>query len=313
MVAYIARADDPEIPPPYDFPGITIQSFRLPASLPKLQKLCDEMLNIGSLEDRGFEYRAFTDFVDMEFVTYPKMVFDQKPYSKRGYAQQQELYFRFYVWRFVSFFGLLFPMPLPELCFPFIFVDNSWSMISGRDVIGFPKVMAEFSFTPALNAQNLQITASALALKKYKPTTKLDWQPIVTVSSSGAPAGTLDGVWPWIGLGANIADPFLNPLLQDALANLPDVFSTVHLKQFRDAESSTEACYQAVVTAPFTPSNISVPKPLPPVTITVDKYASLDIAGSLGFPAGVPLTPSLQYSVTLDMRMSGLTNLFVNS
>ena len=120
----------------------------MPASLPKLQKLCDEMLNIGSLEDRGFEYRAFTDFVDMEFVTYPPVVFDQKPYSKRGYAQQQELYFRFYVWRFVSFFGLLFPMPLPELCFPFIFVDNSWSMISGRDVIGFPKVMAEFSFTP---------------------------------------------------------------------------------------------------------------------------------------------------------------------
>jgi hypothetical protein len=47
--------------------------------------------------------------------------------------------------------------------------------------------------------------------------------------------------------------------------------------------------------------------------VTVAKYADLDIPGSLGFPAGVPLQPLLQYSVTLDMSMSGAENLFVNS
>jgi hypothetical protein len=50
MVDYISRPDDPDIPPPYDFPGVTIMSFRLPAKVAALQKLCDEQLNIGSLE-----------------------------------------------------------------------------------------------------------------------------------------------------------------------------------------------------------------------------------------------------------------------
>src|SRR5438477_13086624 len=102
MISFIQRDDNPEIPPPYKFPGITIMSFRLPATLTNLQGLCDELLNIGSLEDRGFEYRAFTDFVDMEIVTYPKMTFNEKPYSDWGYTSQQELYFRFFVWKLYS-------------------------------------------------------------------------------------------------------------------------------------------------------------------------------------------------------------------
>jgi hypothetical protein len=48
------------------------------------------------------------------------------------------------------------------------------------------------------------------------------------------------------------------------------------------------------------------------VTITVNTYASLDIPGSLGFPAGQPLQPLLQYSISLDMQMGNGTNLFVS-
>src|ERR1700744_4371293 len=103
MISFIQRDDNSEIPPPYKFPGVTIMSFRLQSNLSKLQTLCNELLNIGSLADRGFEYRAFTDFVDMEIVTYPKMIFDEQPYSGWGYATQQELYFRFYVWKFNLF------------------------------------------------------------------------------------------------------------------------------------------------------------------------------------------------------------------
>src|SRR6202000_2203897 len=107
-------------------------SFRLQADPGKLQGLCDELLNIGSLADRGFEYRAFTDFVDMEIVTYPTMLFDEPAYSSRGLGSQQELYFRFYVWKFILLGGVLFPDVFhpPQLFFPFIYVDNSWSMIS---------------------------------------------------------------------------------------------------------------------------------------------------------------------------------------
>jgi hypothetical protein len=55
-----------------------------------------------------------------------------------------------------------------------------------------------------------------------------------------------------------------------------------------------------------------VPEPLPAAIVTVNQYASLDIPGSLGFRANVPLQPLLQYAVTLDLSASGVTNLFVN-
>jgi Acetoacetate decarboxylase (ADC) len=209
--------------------------------------------------------------------------------------------------------GLLFPALTPELFFPFIFVDNSWSMISGRNVIGFPKVMAEFTPKSVLNANPFQITASALVLEKYAPTTRLDWKPFVKIKPDKGPSQPPDGVWPWIGLGEQLADPLLNELLQYVLTHIPNAFSTVQLKQFRDAPSTTDACYQAVMATRFTPSNIGPPNPLPPVSITVSKYASLDIPGSLGVSVDVPLHPSMQYTLTLDMSMSSAASLFVNS
>jgi Acetoacetate decarboxylase (ADC) len=313
MVTYISRPDDPDIPPPYEFPGITIMSFRLPASLPSLQVLCDQMLNIGTLPARGFEYRAFLDFVDMEIVTYPKMLFAEPPYTNWGYASQQELYFRFYVWKFVLISGVLFPEPVPELFFPFMFVDNSWSMISGRNVIGFPKVMARFEPTPVLGADPFQICVSALALEKHSPATKLDWKPIVEINPTAELGPAPGGLWPWIELAADVGDPYLNQSLQALVANIPFGFSTVQLKQFRDGSSTDDACYQAVLATPFMPLNINVPAPLPAVTITVNPYESLNIADSLGFSPGVAMRPLLQFSVSLDMSMSKARTLFVNS
>jgi hypothetical protein len=309
MITYIQRNDDPAIPPPYDFPEITMMSFRLPATVANLQALCDKYLNIGKLEERGFEYRALFGFVDMELVTYPKMMFAQEPFSGWGFASQQELYFRFFVWKFISLGGILFPDPIPELFFPFMFVDNSWSMTSGRAVLGFPKVMAQFDPTPVLNAP-YPITASALVLEKFLPETKLDWKPVVEILPGNGPAPAPAGLWPWIGIAGEIADPYLNELLEALLAKIPDAFSTVQLKQSRD--TPTEACYQAVVSTPFTPSNVEASTQLPAATITVNTYASLDIPGCLGFQAGTPLQPSLQYSVELDMSMGRIRDLFVN-
>jgi acetoacetate decarboxylase len=322
MIEFIQRSDNPEIPPPYKFPGVTIMSFQLPAKPERLQALCDDMLNIGLLEDRGFEYRAFTNFVDMEIVTYPRMMFDEPPFDGWGYASQQEIYFRFYVWKFVSIWGVSFPEPWPEFFFPFIFVDNPWSMTSGRNVIGFPKVMAKFDPIAVLGVDPLRITVSAMVMKTHSPQTKLDWAPIVEIEPVAAAAAAAvqapQDAWPWAGLGARArsalgslaSDAHLDESLQMLLADFPQFFTTVQLKQFRNLP--TDACFQAVVNTPFMPENVQIPKLLPPVTITVNKYASLDIPGSLGFDAGKKLHPSLRYQVSLDMSMSHGENIFVN-
>jgi len=313
MAQFILRTDNPEIPPPYDFPGVTIQSFRLPATLSNLQTLCDQLLNIGDPDERGFEYIAFTDFVDMEIVTYPKMEFAEAPYSGWGFASQQEFYFRFFVWKLVYVSGVLFPEPLPEFCIPFIFVDNSWSMISGRNVIGFPKAMAEYSPPAVLNANPFKISISTPVLAKHDPTTKLQMTEFVRIDPwpQGKPQ-LPNGVWPWVDLGVQLGDPVLNDYLELLQAAVPDAFALVELKQFRDAGSMTDACYQAVVATRFSPRNIGAPEALPPVRVTVNSFASLDIPRSLGLPAN-PIAPILQYAVGMDLGAGSAENLFVNS
>jgi hypothetical protein len=52
---YRDQIGETQNPPPYSFPGVKINSFRLKADLNKLQELCDRVLNVGDLEQRGFE------------------------------------------------------------------------------------------------------------------------------------------------------------------------------------------------------------------------------------------------------------------
>ena len=59
-------------PPPFQFPNVKINSFRLSVDLDKLTDLCDEILNVGDLEDRGFEFRPIFPFVDLEILHYPE-------------------------------------------------------------------------------------------------------------------------------------------------------------------------------------------------------------------------------------------------
>jgi hypothetical protein len=121
-----------------------------------------------------------------------------------------------------------------------------------------------------------------------------------------------NGVWPWLDLGTELSDPLLDDYLQLLQQAIPDAFATVELKQFRDAASLTEACYQAVVATRFSPTKIGAPSALPPVRVTVNSYASLDIPGSLGLPPN-PIEPLLQYAVGMDLSAGSAENLFVNS
>ena len=59
---YISQIGDTQNPPPYTFPDVDINSFRLAVDLDVLTALCDELLNIGDPDHRGFEYRPVFPF-----------------------------------------------------------------------------------------------------------------------------------------------------------------------------------------------------------------------------------------------------------
>jgi len=313
MAAYIELDSDPQVPPPFVFPGVTVRSYRLEADLFQLQALCDKFLNIGSLFDRGFEYRAIVPFVDLDFLTYPRMLYALPPYSNWGFATQQEMYFRFFVVKFILVDDFLL-IPVPEIIsfFPYIFVDNYWSAIAGREIIGFPKLLANFDWdtTPA---GPYPIKAKTLAIDVFATNSQL--LPLPAVEIRGAPATAQIPFESSFTLPADLVgmlDPFLEAMLALEQQFDPGFLRTAHLKQLRDPAVPTEACYQAIVEGRYAISNLQ-PVDVSAAEVVVYPHATLSIADNLGLVGTSPFTPLSQYGATCDMTYEQVTTIFVNS
>jgi hypothetical protein len=93
----------------------------------------------------------------------------------------------------------------------------------------------------------------------------------------------------------------------------PDLFSTIQLKQFRDAEDPTQACFQGLVRSAFEVDNVSEPQFFDGTSITLSSFESLDMVGDLGLSATNPITPALAYYTTCNMAFGDTTNMFINT
>ncbi len=307
MIPFIQRDSDPQMPAPYEFPGVTIRSFQLEADWNALNALCDRTLNIGRFQDRGFLYRPLPLFpiVGLDVLTYPRMEDADPRYSNRGFVTQHECYFRMFVVKYISIFGLLLPVDV-SIFFPYMFVDESWSLISGREVVGLPKVRARIDVPEPPN----DIVVSTDVFAKYSPETKLEEKPAVTIhpmEPGEASKQQADPAhhWPWGHFDVKRLDSMHQALFPQAPgAVLSGGFSTVQLKQFRDAENDAYACYQALLRGEFTVRNVKLLSVSAPSQITIPPYDSLQIASNLGLlSAGPPVyEPMLEYKVTCDMR-----------
>jgi hypothetical protein len=321
MPASLPLDSDPQIPPPYNCPGVTIQSFRLTSKVAQQQLLVDEYLNIGDPLARGFYYQAFLPFVDMDFVYYPNMSSGMSQLPNMGSITQSELYFKIYVVKFVPFLDV-FWLPVPAIIgfFPYMFVDNSWSMIAGREVSGFPKLLASFTPPPQQAIQANQplrpypIQATTLAFNTVGPGTQAQQLPFVTIQAlAQAPGNNVVRTSDWTLSLADLKaldDPAVVDAIQSALQSDPSLLQTVQLKQFRAAGSRTDACFQGIVEGQFAVSNMTFLNP-PLAQIVINAYATLSIAAALGLDAS-PVSPISQYAVTCDLLYTEGETTFVN-
>jgi hypothetical protein len=122
--------------PPFDFDGVTLRVFPLRARLDRLQRFVDGYVNLIPRE-AGY-FRAFLPYVYLMVINYGRMSIDAE---NLGWVSQHEVTFSvplewyreqggrlvFQDWAYIS---------------PFIYVDNELSMKTGREVYGWPKVMA---------------------------------------------------------------------------------------------------------------------------------------------------------------------------
>ena len=319
---FIRLPGDPQISPPYSFSNVSIQSFRLKADTTTLQKLVDRQLNIGTEAARGFTYDTNRDYVDLEVLTYGRMESDaKKPEGKIGSMTQHELYFRILVDKRVIDPEGASKSKETAIFIPYIFVDNNWSVIAGREVIGYPKVYAKFeepfaggNGKPADPGYPWYTWTIATDVFHKFGAPKLELLEFVKIEAKEGNRSEVSGTWPWVG----------DPSPQDSLVlgQSSTHKPTIQLKQILDAENHDNdggpndefACYQALVHADL---DVTVertgdnPDPLPPAKITITHHDSLPIARVLGLLEG-GLTPISEYRVKCSsMSLKNTRNLFV--
>ena len=318
---FIRLDGDPQISPPYRFSNVSIQSFRLNAEKSILRKFVVRQLNIGTEADRGFTYSTDRDYVDLEVLTYGRMESDaDKPKRKIGSMTQHELYFRILVdKREIDPEGAS-KSTETAIFIPYIFVDNNWSVIAGREVIGYPKMYAKFkkpfggdnSKPPDPGFPWYTWTVATDVFHEYGDK-DLKFLEFVKIEAKGGNKGQLSGTWPWVG----------DPSPQDSLVlgQSSTRKPTIQLKQILDAENHDNdgepndefACYQALVHADL---EVTVehardnPDPLTPAKITLTHHDSLPIGKVLGLKSEPTVISA--YRVTCSsMLLKNTWNLFV--
>jgi hypothetical protein len=296
--------------PPYTFPNVSINSFRLKADFDQLTALCDDLLNVGDLGDRGFEFRPISRYVDIEVLYYPRMEYAYFP--PLGYITQSELCVRIFVMKYIVLGGLLVPDGEVLMFCPFLIVDNPLSAFSGRDVLGYPKLLGSFTATAA---QSPFTTVSTPVFTTFVGEVMASPQPVVTIEAAGL-GGTAARAprekWPWgeIDVGAmNLA----HQALGRSIVPTPEFFGCVLMKQFRDPMVPINACYQAILQAYTFIEATGDIETLPPARITINDYPSLKLASQLGLPAGAPLAPELQYHMECSFAFGEVVTLFANN
>jgi hypothetical protein len=177
-------------------------------------------------------------------------------------------------------------------------------VLIGREIFGFPKVLADIQ----IGGAPWHCTVTSTVQKTKDPTKQAGPDTLVDVNRKATPPGL-----PLPAKLDNAVTFILNHVLQvlgmpatplAAFTKIPMVF----LKQFRDAVLRTVACHQSVVLAEakitnFRGGELWLPVPLLPFfEVDLPPYYSESIAKTLGLGAS-PIRPLLAVRVEIDFEL----------
>jgi len=277
MIPYTQSVASQEVPPPYHFPGVTVNGFVWEAHLDRVQEYCDTFLNLGEEKDRGFAYgpAATWPYAVMLFIDYPVMISASKtprnilhatPYSDRGIVTQREVFVALPVFRRGIGPGRLITDSALEWALPFIVVNEPSSAVCGREMLGLEKLRALIQVSESSFPGSFRGQVSLPGWQSLKPTEmqqmmlfcNVDTGPLIPTFRGSPEAKSL-----WTLFRSRVAGDVIDGLatLADAIetisaGTMPTSMQTVSLKQFRDAAEPDKAIYQALVSCRSKYSNI---------------------------------------------------------
>jgi hypothetical protein len=249
---------DPQLPPPYSFKDVSARILFLKADTGKLEALCDARLNaVIAASNQKYVIKPITSVVMMEVLHYGRMSSTTLETANAGYSSQNELFFAIpvavYADASAEANGIVQSV---GIFVPFVFVDNDWSIISGRELFGFPKLGGDFTL-PADPTQMFPMGVKARVLDPYKLSTQSGFKTIVATGQSGDDTQPREGGrkdWPFGAIDelydrSNRAAPFpvADPIKAQLEAAAGVAVRSFSLRQFRDAGSPTKASYRNVL------------------------------------------------------------------
>lgn len=246
-VPYIDRGGDIVFSQPFAANGVNFYGFILSADEQKLQAYCDQSFNQPS--GGQVNLRPVGPFVMLVFCDLQELKATDEPFSHYGAFREGECA----VWL------LTVDAVRQRLfwAFPYIWVDNEYAMAMGRELYGFPKGMAQFQM-PETHEQADAFTMQTLIVREFGIGQRGELAELIGINRVSGPEKT--SWWSALKSGLTGAWDFLTEhqtLLQDLRLGANELNDIVHgrvpfvfLKQFRDVEDGSKACYQSIVETP---------------------------------------------------------------
>ncbi len=254
---YVERPNEQCFLQPFNLKNANVYGFLLEGSLDKLQQLCDKYLNDPS--GGQVQYRPATHYVLLTFATIDSLSSIERPDSEKVYCSEEEAVF----WVVAVAGKQVGPAFVGErlVCFmPYIFVNDSPILVSGREIYGICKEIGFFQI-PNPEQQPELFSVDTLTWKNVSSQAQAKKQRLLEVvqienqektegeQTLNTPDELMEVIRKLIFQNQrNIEVPsFSWSLPLNIIESLTyKSVRAVFLKQFRDIEDGRRACYQAI-------------------------------------------------------------------
>jgi hypothetical protein len=291
MNPYMARPASLEACQPGVMLNAQIYCFGLGGDLAAIDSCADRYLNAAPAST--LKYKAALDVVMLTFMDAEKLMsVATGPGDAYGWVHDVECAF----WVLLAAgtedaSGEFHPQRL-VWWMPYVIVDTSVAMVTGREVWGFPKDVGTFHVPPAPTTSPALLAVDTRVFPTIDPSTQGTVQRLVTVEQRQPPPGVLEQLWEDVtevgrGLktvlveGAELGEG--KELLELAMELAHFSVPVTNLKQFRDCADGSKACYQALVESTCTVNKIHGGGFLSgKYDVTIGEFASHPIVTDLG-------------------------------
>jgi hypothetical protein len=272
---------------PYFQNDASLAAFLYNTNLERLTTLCNHTLNVS----RSFKYKYVPVTSSLMLVFADMLVSSRDERDMQvGLIPETEVSFWALTMAMKKTRGGYVPHHLAWFL-PYLFVDESNSIATGREVYGFNKLAAQFQKPEKI--QKPEFAVDVLGSKEFGADSIAQRERLLALRASSStdltPSSDLESIKNKImsdlvknmytGLGAGIVE-FAARFIND---RIPLVF----LKQFRDAQDTHKACYQRLIEAPLKVEMFYEGGLFPePYMLSIANLASHPLAKNLGLEEG---------------------------